>query len=92
MTKLRFKCVEAASFRKAVDVKIPEERVEKYFGEKVFSRRKMMEYLPAEAYESLINAIDSKQPLPREVADDVARGMMKWASDNGATSRKAKRS
>lgn len=85
MTKLRFKCVEAASFRKAVDVKIPEERVEKYFGEKVFSRRKMMEYLPAEAYESLINAIDSKQPLPREVADDVARGMMKWASDNGAT-------
>lgn len=85
MSKLRFSCVEIASSRKAVTVDVPEKRVEKYYAEKVFTREKMYEYLSAETYASLIKAIDSKQPLSRDVADDVARGMMRWAVENGAT-------
>lgn len=63
---------------------IPEDRVEKYYGCRVFDRRKMFEYLPKHTYEVLVEAIDNKRPLPREVADSVAEGMMRWAVDCGA--------
>lgn len=81
---LRFKVVDEAFNRKALAVEIPAERPESYFGKYVFDRKKMVEYLPTEAYEALTNAIDKKQSLPREVADAVADGMKRWAIDNGA--------
>ncbi len=84
MSQLRFKVVDEAFNRKADPVEIPAERPEKYYGKYVFNRQKMFEYLPAKTYEALCNAIDNKEPLPREVADSVAEGMKKWAIDNGA--------
>lgn len=83
-TSLRFKAVEEATSRKAKKVEIPTERPEVYYASKVFNRQKMFEYLPKKTFEALVRAIDSKQPLDRQVADDVARGMMRWAMDNGA--------
>ena len=84
MSSLRFKVVDEAFNRKADPVEIPAERPEKYYGKYVFNRQKMFEYLPAKTYEALCNAIDNKEPLPREVADSVAEGMKRWAIDNGA--------
>ena len=84
MSELRFKVVDEAFNRKADPVEIPAERPEVYYGKYVFNRQKMFEYLPADTYEALCNAIDNKEPLPREVADSVAEGMKQWAIDNGA--------
>jgi len=84
MSKLRFKVVEEAFDRKAIQVDIPAERPESYYGKYVFNRQKMFEYLPKKTYDALVNAIDNKQPLSRDVADSVARGMKQWAIDNGA--------
>lgn len=84
MSTLRFKVVEEAFDRKAVPVNIPTERPEEYYGKYVFNRRKMFEYLPKTTYDALVNAIDNKEPLSREVADSVAEGMKRWAIDNGA--------
>lgn len=81
---LRFKVVEEASNRKAVDVKIPKERPAEYYGCRVFNRQKMFEYLPRETFEALVQAIEQKQPLPGQYADSVAQGMKQWAIDNGA--------
>lgn len=81
---LRFKVVEEAFDRKAIPVDIPVERPEEYYGKYVFNRQKMFEYLPKKTYDVLVNAIDNKEPLPREVADSVADGMKRWAIDNGA--------
>ena len=81
---LRFKVVDEAFNRKAQAVEIPAERPEAYYGKYVFNRQKMFEYLPKRAFDALTNAIDNKQPLPREVADEVAEGMKRWAIDNGA--------
>jgi glutamine synthetase len=81
---LRFKVVEEAFDRKAIPVDIPVERPERYYGKYVFNRQTMLEYLPKKTYDALVNAIDNKEPLPREVADSVAEGMKKWAIDNGA--------
>ncbi len=83
-TSLRFKMVEEAFDRKAVAVDTPDERPDEYFGELVFNRRKMFEYLPLDVYNALISAIENKQPIGRELADSVADGMRRWATDNGA--------
>ena len=84
MSTLRFKVVEEASNRKAVHVEIPSERPAAYYACKVFTRQKMFEYLPRETFDSLVNAIENKEPLPRQYADSVAQGMKQWAIDNGA--------
>lgn len=84
MSTLRFKVVEEAFDRKAVAVTLPKERPEEYYGKYVFNRQRMFEYLPKKTYDALVNAIDNKEPLPREVADSVAAGMKQWAIDNGA--------
>lgn len=72
MSNLRFKSVEEASGRKAVKVELPKERVETYYGKQVFNRQKMFEYLPKETFDSLVKAIDNREPLSREIADSVA--------------------
>ena len=59
MSLLRFKAVKEASDRKAVPVEIPAERPERYYGEAVFNREKMFEYLPKKTYDRLIYAIDN---------------------------------
>lgn len=73
-----------ATGRKAMKVELPKERVERYYGKQVFNRQKMFEYLPRETYMALIDAIDNRKPLSRELADSVAQGMKQWALDNGA--------
>lgn len=84
MSNLRVKSVLEATGRKAVKVELPKERVERYYGKQVFNRQKMFEYLPRETYMALIDAIDNRKPLSRELADSVAQGMKQWALDNGA--------
>ncbi len=84
MSQLRFKVVEEAFDRKAISVEMPEERPEQYYGKYVFNRQKMSEYLPSETYRALVNAIDNKETLSRDIADSVADGMKRWAIDNGA--------
>ena len=44
MSTLRFKMVEEAIGRKAVEVKAPAERPAEYFGKYVFDRDKMRKY------------------------------------------------
>lgn len=84
MSLLRFKAVQEASDRKAVPVETPSERPEKFYGEAVFNRQKMFEYLPKDTYDQLVDAIDNKQPISRQLADSVAAGMKQWAIENGA--------
>ena len=84
MSSLRFKVVEEAFDRKAVNVEMPDERADKYFGKAVFDRKKMYEYLPKATYDALISAIEDKKPISRSLADSVAEGMKRWAIENGA--------
>ena len=85
MSHLRFKQIEIALNREPVDVKLPHPDPTVYFGQHVFDQKKMATYLPRDAYEELINAINGKYAIGRELADVVAQGMKKWAVENGAT-------
>ena len=84
MSSLRFKVVEEAFDHTAMQVEIPKERPNEYYGKQVFNRQKMFEYLPRETFEALVNAVENKEPLPRQYADSVATGLKQWAIDNGA--------
>ena len=84
MSKLRFKVVGEAFDRKAVKVEIPKERPDEYYGEYVFNRKAMYKYLPKATFDSLVHAIDHREPLSRKLADSVADGMRRWAIDKGA--------
>ena len=85
MSKLRFRVVETAFKKQAVEVPTPDERPSGYFGQNVFNRAKMFKYLPEKAYERITDCIDNGAPLDRETADIVAAGMKKWAIGMGAT-------
>lgn len=85
MSKLRFRVVETAFKKKAVEVTAPAERPSEYFASKVFNRAKMYKYLPEKAYTKIIDVIDNGAQLDRDTADAVAEGMRKWAAELGAT-------
>ena len=82
-SSLRFKMVAEAFDRKAAPVATPTESPEKYYGELVFNRQTMFEYLPKKVYDALLRAIENKEPISRELADGVADGMRKWAVEHG---------
>lgn len=84
MSNLRVKSVLEATSRKAIKVELPKERVDRYYATRVFNRQKMFEYLPRETFDALVDAIDNRKPLSRELADSVAKGMKQWALENGA--------
>ena len=85
MSKLRFRVVETAFKKQAVEVPTPDERPSGYFGQNVFNRAKMFKYLTEKAYGRITDCIDNGTPLDRETVDAVAVGMKKWAIEMGAT-------
>ncbi|MGL4851422.1 MAG: glutamine synthetase III [Phocaeicola sp.] len=85
MSKLRFRVVENAFKKKATAVEVPAERPSEYFAKYVFNREKMFKYLPSTVYAKLIDAMDNGAPLDRSIANEVASGMKKWATQLGVT-------
>ena len=85
MSKLRFRVVETAFKKKAIEIQAPAERPSEYFGKYVFNKAKMFKYLPTKVYQSLMDAMDNGTPLNRDIANAVAAGMQKWALEMGAT-------
>ncbi len=81
---LRFKMVDAAINHTAVEVKVPEGRSSDYFGKKVFGRAAMRKYLDKRTYAALLDTMEKRTPLTREVADSIAAGMRQWALEHGA--------
>ena len=85
MSKLRFRVVENAFHKKPIEIIPPTERPSEYFGKYVFNREKMFKYLPSKIYNKLIDVIDNGVALDRNIADEVAAGMKKWATELGVT-------
>ena len=85
MSTLRFRVVEKAFQAKPVEVAVPAERPSNYFAKYVFNREKMFKYLPTAVYNRLVDVMDHGATLDRDIADEVAQGMKKWAMELGAT-------
>ena len=85
MSTLRFRVVESAFLKKPAHVEVPAERPSEYFGKYVFNKEKMFKYLSKPVYRKLIDVIDNGSPLDRSIADAVAEGMKKWATEMHVT-------
>jgi len=85
MGKLRFDVVQEAFKKKAVPVENIAGKQSDYFGELVFNRDRMRQYLEPDTYNALVDCIDNGHALDRKTADKVAQGMKDWAIENGVT-------
>nr|WP_297161716.1 glutamine synthetase III [uncultured Dysgonomonas sp.] len=85
MSKLRFKAVAAAANRKPIEVEKPKEKTSAYFGNKVFNRKTMIQYLSKATFKAITKVIDQGEVMDRAIAEHVAAGMRMWALENGAT-------
>jgi len=61
------------------------QRISEIFGENVFSLMVMKDYLSEGTYLRIIAAIKNNSKIEFETAENVAKGMKKWATDKGAT-------
>lgn len=85
MNSIRFKAIENNFMRDCSEAKPYEKKITHLFGEDVFDKEKMRNYLSKEAYQSVCSAIDEGRRIDRKVADQVASGMKAWAMERGAT-------
>ena len=60
-------------------------KVSELYGKNVFHVEVMREYLPSDAYKSMMEAIQNGTRLDRKMADQVASAMKDWAISKGAT-------
>ncbi|MFT5779660.1 MAG: glutamine synthetase [Crocinitomicaceae bacterium] len=61
------------------------QKISDIYGENVFHAEVMREYLPSEAYKSMMEAAKSGARLDRRIADQVASAMKDWALTKSAT-------
>lgn len=85
MAILRFKALETVNARSAQALQLPKEKIGQYYGQYVFDKKKMKEYLSPEVYKQLIYSIENNAKLDSSLADSVALGMKNWASQLGVT-------
>ncbi len=85
MSYTRFDAVEEAFVRTPVKVEPPAPATSEYYGCCVFNRKNMRKYLSADTRRRVYESIEQGVTLDRDVAEQVAAGMKRWAMDMGAT-------
>jgi len=74
-----------AATEKTQDKTNGNDEMTRIYGENVFNMKAMAEFLPEHIIKALKATIDKGDPLPQNIADDVAEGMKRWALSKGAT-------
>ena len=85
MSDIRFQALRAVQGRTIPEVKIPSPKISDFYGANVFDKKKMKEYLSTDAYQGIVNSIEKGEPIPRDMAEQVASAMKSWALSKGAT-------
>jgi len=85
MSVIRFKALENLYNRPVPEINFPSEKISDYFGSDVFDLSKMQKYLSKEAYNNVLNSVETGAKINRKTADQIASGMKEWATGKGAT-------
>lgn len=85
MPNIRFQALQAVQNRTIPEIKTPSAKISDYFNANVFDNKKMKEFLSKEAHQGIINSIEKGEPIPRDMAEQVASAMKAWAMGKGAT-------
>ena len=84
MSRIRFNALQETLHRDPIKV-VQSEKRSTLFGQNVFNKHAMQQYLTRAAYESVMNAIEHGTKIDRKIADQVAVSMKDWAMSKGAT-------
>lgn len=84
MSRIRFNALQETLHRSPLKV-VQNEKRSTLFGQNVFNKHAMQQYLTRSAYESVMNAIEHGTKIDRKIADQVAVSMKDWAMSKGAT-------
>ena len=84
MSRIRFNALQETLHRNPIKV-VQNEKRSTLFGQNVFNKHAMQQYLTRSAYESVMNAIEHGTKIDRKIADQVAVSMKDWAMSKGAT-------
>ena len=85
MSTLRFKALEDVMKRQPVQIDSVEVPVSEYFGENVFGKKVMQNYLASDVYKQVMACIQDGKQIDRSIADNVALAMKAWAISKGVT-------
>ncbi|PCJ24898.1 MAG: glutamine synthetase type III [Flavobacteriales bacterium] len=85
MPTFRFKALGDVLSREPKVVEFPSDRASNYYATNVFTQEVMREYLPSEAYKSVMASITEGTKLDRKMAGQVASCMKDWALTKGAS-------
>jgi len=85
MSNIRFQALRAVLNREIPEVKLPSTKISDYFNASVFDKQKMKEYLSKEAYQVIVSSVERGEPIPRDMAEQVASAMKSWALSKNAT-------
>lgn len=85
MSTFRFEALSNVLAREPKKVEYPSNKVSDYYAKNVFTQEVMQEYLPSEAYKSVMSSINQGTRLDRNMANQVASSMKDWAVTKGAT-------
>lgn len=85
MLNFRFQALQAVLTRTIPDVKAPAIKISDYYAANVFDKKKMKENLSTEAYQAIINSIETSEPIARDTAEHIASAMKSWAISKGVT-------
>lgn len=61
------------------------QKISEIFGKNTFNAKAMKEYFSEGTYETVIGAIRQNKKIDHATAENVAKGLKKWAIDRGAT-------
>lgn len=85
MSNLRFEAIKQMWSRQPLEVVAPSVKVSDFFNVNVFTKEKMQKFLTEEAYEHILECIESGQTIDRAIAEQIAAGMKAWALEHGVT-------
>jgi glutamine synthetase len=84
MSTLRFQALKETLNRKPVKIK-ENKRRSSMFGENVFNKTTMRQYLTKDAYLGVMDAIEHGSKIDRKIADQVSSAMKDWALSKNVT-------
>lgn len=82
---LRFNALNDVLKRTPKQVNYPTDKVSDFYATNVFTQEKMREFLPKEAYQSVMASINEGKRIDRSIANQVASSMKDWALTKKAT-------
>ncbi len=84
MSTIRFQALTELLHRKPVTV-IEKSKRSTLYGENVFNKNSMRQYLTQDAFKGVMSAIEHGTKIDRKIADQVSSSMKEWALSKGVT-------